>query len=136
MLTSPEVIDWAELDESNSDFGIEEVLVDSEMTEAMISMLIDWILNFKKISAEKLAKSLKVPIIDKYKDLPDMLNPNTSRLYLDTKTGKIFSTHGVRIAEDRFKLFREPLTSEQIREKAARESVVKYLLHVIGWKEF
>lgn len=113
----------------DANFTINDILANSEMSEMLVSSVIDWASANKKITAKEIAECLNIDVIDENADLPYMLNPDKSRIYKDTKTGRILRPHGVGLDPKRYELIRDELTPEQIEEKAAKKCVIKYIIN-------
>lgn len=125
----PEFVDEFDIDPNDEKFTVDDILANSEMSEMLVSSVIDWAKANKGVTAKAIAESLNIPVASKEKDLPYCLNPDNAKFYEDTKTGKIVSVKAATIHDKRFKLVRDKLTPEQVEEKSAKRCVVKHIVN-------
>ena len=127
----PKFADEFGIDPNDANFTIDDVLANSEMSEMLVSSVIDWAKANKGVTAKEIADRFKIDIIDEYTNLPDMLNPDRTRLFQDTKTGEYISSYSAMFDPKRYKLIRDKLTPEQIEEKTAKKCVIKYVVDML-----
>ena len=125
----PEFVDEFDIDPNDEKFTVDDILANSEMSEMLVSSVIDWAKANKGVTAKAIAEALDIPVASKEKDLPYCLNSDNAKFYEDTKTGNIVSVKAATIHDKRFKLVRDKLTNEQVEEKSAKRCVVKHIVN-------
>lgn len=124
----PKFADEFGIDPNDEKFTVDDILANSEMSEMLVSSVIDWAKANKRVTAKEIADCFKIDVIDEHANLPDMLNPDKTRLFQDTKTGEYISSFSATFDPKRYKLIKDKLTDEQIEEKAAKKCVIKYII--------
>lgn len=125
----PKFADEFGIDPNDEKFTVDDILANSEMSEMLVSSVVDWAKANKRVTAKEIADCFKINVIDEHANLPDMLNPDRTRLFQDTKTGEYISSYSAMFDPKRYKLIRDKLTDEQIEEKAAKRCVVKHIVN-------